>query len=99
MRIINLRQNYKNPFKGILNFCFLNFQILKGKISYVGAPLTLESDKVNNIIYKPGITGLIQLNSSRNIETDEIKNYDVYYLKNQNFWLDMEIIFRSVFRR
>ena len=92
-------QNHNKPLKGFLNFCFLNYQILRGNISLVGAPLKLISDEKNIIMYKPGLTGLIQINSHRNIDVDEIKKFDIYYLKNQNIWLDLEIIFRSIFNK
>jgi lipopolysaccharide/colanic/teichoic acid biosynthesis glycosyltransferase len=96
---ISMRQNNKFIFAGFLNFCFLNFQIVLGNISFVGAPLTIKSVECKNIFYKPGLIGLVQLNTSDKSNEDEIKKYDAYYLKNQNFWLDMEIIFRSIFNR
>ena len=96
---LRISQNKKKLFRGFVNFCFLNFQILKGNLSIVGAPLVLKSSEVNQILYKPGITGLVQLNYSKKISRDDLKKYDVFYLKNQNFWLDMEIIFRSLFNR
>jgi GT2 family glycosyltransferase/lipopolysaccharide/colanic/teichoic acid biosynthesis glycosyltransferase len=99
MKDFKLFQNKKTPFKGFINFCFLNFHILKGKISFVGARLILNSDEPNSIIYKPGLMGLVQLNSKRNLDKEEIKKYDLYYLKNQNLWLDFEITFRSIFSR
>jgi GT2 family glycosyltransferase len=92
-------QNQKNLFKGFLNFCFLNFHILKGNISFVGALLTSKSEENNPIMYKPGLTGLVQINFPKNIDKDEIKKFDIYYLKNQSFWLDLELIFRSIFNK
>jgi len=99
LNTLKISQNKKKLFRGFVNFCFINFHILKGELSIVGAPLVLKTSDANQILYKPGITGLVQLNYSKNISKDDIKKYDVYYLKNQNFWLDMEIIFRSLFNR
>lgn len=98
MKIIKIFQNKKFPFKGFINFWFSIFQIFTGKFTFVGAPIILNSAKPNNILYKPGLMGLVQLNSQRKLNLDEIKKIDLYYLKNQNFWLDMEIIFRSIFK-
>ena len=85
------------PLKGFVNFWLLNFYVLKGSLSIVGAPIILNTEGKSNLIYKPGITGLIQLNKDKSLEESEIKKYEIYYLKNHNLWLDLEIIFRSIF--
>jgi hypothetical protein len=94
---IEILQKEKNVLKGIVNFWLINFYILTGKLTFVGAPITLKGDNNNNLIYKPGLTGLIQLNSDKQLDENEIKKYEIFYLKNQNLWLDIEIIFRSMF--
>jgi lipopolysaccharide/colanic/teichoic acid biosynthesis glycosyltransferase len=51
---------------------------------------------------KPGVTGWAQVNGYRG-ETDELwkmekrVEYDMEYIKNWNFWLDIEIIFKTIF--
>ncbi len=51
---------------------------------------------------KPGLTGLAQVNGFRG-ETDTIDkmqnrvNYDLAYINNWSIWLDMEIMFRTIF--
>ncbi|MEX2512308.1 MAG: undecaprenyl-phosphate glucose phosphotransferase [Cyclobacteriaceae bacterium] len=52
--------------------------------------------------YKPGITGWAQVNGWRGpLETPEQKkqrtNHDLWYLENWSFWLDLKIIFLTVF--
>jgi len=52
---------------------------------------------------KPGLTGWAQVNGYRG-ETKElwqmekrVEEYDVWYIENWNFWLDIKIIFLTVF--
>ena len=51
---------------------------------------------------KPGLTGLAQVNGFRG-ETDTIEkmrsrvDYDLAYINNWSIWLDIEILFRTVF--
>jgi putative colanic acid biosynthesis UDP-glucose lipid carrier transferase len=52
--------------------------------------------------YKPGITGWAQVNGWRGpLETSEQKkqrtNHDLWYLENWSFWLDVKIIFLTLF--
>ena len=83
--------------EGILNKILLLPAILKGTISFVGAPLTATGDKKSSVLYKAGLTGLTQIRMSGSGETDS-GIYEMYYAKNQSFWLDMEIIIKSLFR-
>ena len=39
--------------------------------------------------------GLVQINQGKIISPDEDEVYDLFYLKNQNFWLDIEIILKT----
>lgn len=51
---------------------------------------------------KPGLTGLAQVNGFRG-ETDTLDkmenrvNYDLAYINNWSIWLDIEILFRTIF--
>ena len=59
--------------------------------------------KVRHYI-KPGITGWAQVNGYRG-ETDELwkmekrVEHDMYYLSNWTFWMDLKIVFMTVFSR
>jgi len=81
------------------------FNIIKNNMSFVGPrPLLLEYlNKYSNYEkkrhkVKPGITGLAQVNP----EPSGIKSwnksikFDVYYAKNVSFFLDMQIIFKTL---
>lgn len=79
--------------------------ILKGDMSIVGPRPALynqyelieirDNKGVNNI--RPGLTGYAQI-MGRDFITDEQKvNYDVYYLKNRSFTLDIKIVWLTVF--
>lgn len=90
---------------------FIN--VLKNEMSVVGprphpTPLNLISkDKVRNYILrhlvKPGVTGMAQVNGARG-ETDTISkmqrriDYDVWYINNWSIWLDMKIIFLTIWK-
>jgi len=47
---------------------------------------------------KPGITGIIQVNKHPGMNQEEMESLAAYYLKNQNFLMDIEIIFKSIFK-
>lgn len=88
------------------------FNVLIGNMSVVGPrPHMLKhteqySELINNYLVrhyaKPGITGWAQVNGYRGEtkELDDMKNrvkYDIWYIENWSFLLDMKIIFRTVF--
>ena len=89
------------------------FNVLRGDMSVVGPrPHALEHDDLyQNIVsgyihryrIKPGITGWAQINGFRG-ETDRIEKmegrvaHDLYYLRNWSFWLDVKIIFATIFK-
>jgi lipopolysaccharide/colanic/teichoic acid biosynthesis glycosyltransferase len=96
---VSIVQNRKKPFIGLLNKLFLVFYIFKGRISFVGSPLKQISENQSYYFYKPGIYGLPQLNRHHIESSTQEKRYDLFYLKNQNIWLDFEIILKSIFKR
>jgi len=80
------------------------FNILKGDMSIVGPRPALHNQRelitmrehLNVHSIPPGLTGWAQINGRDDI-SDEIKvQYDLYYLQNQNLWLDIKIIYRTV---
>jgi GT2 family glycosyltransferase/lipopolysaccharide/colanic/teichoic acid biosynthesis glycosyltransferase len=75
----------------------LMFSVFKGDLSFVGSEMIKYEDSKNGVNYKPGITGLIQINRHSNLQEDEKEKYNLYYLKNQSLFLDLEILFKSVF--
>jgi sugar transferase (PEP-CTERM system associated) len=81
------------------------FNVLRGDMSFVGPrperPVFVSELQARIPYYgerhsvKPGITGWAQVRHgyTASVEETEAKlRYDLYYIKNQNFWLDLQII-------
>jgi len=81
------------------------FNVLKGDMSFVGPrpllkeylPLYNERQKKRHEV-KPGITGLAQVMGRNSISWKEKFEYDVYYVENLSFWLDLKIIFLTIIK-
>jgi len=85
------------------------FNVLKGEMSFVGPrpllveylPLYNEEQKRRHHM-KPGITGWAQINGRNAISWEQKFKYDVWYIENQSFWLDMKILwltFQKIIKR
>ena len=79
------------------------FNLLKGDISLVGPRPLLEkyltrynSFQARRHEVKPGITGLAQVNGRNLISWEEKFEYDVYYVDNYSFLLDLKILLLTV---
>ena len=85
------------------------YNILKGDMSFVGPrPEWIELVKIFEkeipfyslrCIVKPGITGWAQLNFPASTSIKEAKEkfkYDLYYIKNRSFFLDIGIILKTI---
>lgn len=77
--------------------------ILKGDMSLIGPRPLLpeylehyneEQIKRHNVL--PGITGWAQVNGRNAISWEQKFKYDVYYVNNQSFLLDLNIIFKTI---
>ena len=75
------------------------FNVLKGEMSFVGPRPLLEEDlplynqkQKRRHDVKPGITGWAQVNGRNAISWEQKFDYDVWYVDNQSFWLDMKIL-------
>jgi len=93
-------KQFRNAWK-VQNNALLLWEILKGKLSFVGAPL-LSTDFqpiLNTFYYKPGLTGLVQLNTDKINAPEDAEKYHIFYVKNQSLLLDLEIISRAIFRK
>ena len=44
----------------------------------------------------PGLTGLAQIKGRNNISWEDKLNYDVYYVENKSFLLDIKIILKTI---
>jgi sugar transferase EpsL len=79
------------------------FNVLKGDMSIVGPrPLMMKylgrysPEQARRHEVKPGITGWAQINGRNAISWEDRFKLDVWYVDNRTFWLDIKIIFRSV---
>jgi lipopolysaccharide/colanic/teichoic acid biosynthesis glycosyltransferase len=77
--------------------------VLKGEMSLVGPRpempfivaryLPVEWER---LIVRPGITGLWQISPARAFPIHENLQYDLHYIRNQNFFLDFAILLRTI---
>ncbi|MEX2115985.1 MAG: glycosyltransferase [Bacteroidota bacterium] len=81
-------------------------EVFVGRKSFVGPPERIASAFSQNgrpapsaHLGKPGLTGLVQLHSGRNLTSEEVDQYNLYYAKNQSLFLDIEIVLKSLLRR
>jgi len=81
------------------------FNVLRGEMSLVGPrPLLMEylplysSEQARRHEARPGITGWAQVNGRNAITWEEKFRYDVWYVDNRSFLLDMKVLWMSVAR-
>jgi lipopolysaccharide/colanic/teichoic acid biosynthesis glycosyltransferase len=80
------------------------FNVIKGDMSLVGPrPLLLKygprfspkQDRRHHVL--PGITGLAQINGRNTISWEDKFDYDIQYVKNHSFWIDLKILIQTMF--
>ena len=76
--------------------------ILKGEMSLVGPRPTLryQVEKYNDfekrrLLAKPGLAGWAIIHGRNSLTWQERIKYDVWYVENRSFWLDIKIIFKT----
>jgi lipopolysaccharide/colanic/teichoic acid biosynthesis glycosyltransferase len=76
--------------------------VLKGDMSLVGPrpfPIDqLEKEdlrQLRRLGIRPGITGLWQIRGRSDVSFDKLLRWDIWYIKNWSFWLDMYILFQT----
>lgn len=81
------------------------FNVIKGDLSLVGPrPLLMEylplynPEQARRHDVTPGITGWAQINGRNALSWEDKFKLDVWYVDNQSFWLDIKIIFLTVFK-
>lgn len=93
-----LRSSSLDELPGLIN-------VLKGDMSFVGPrPLLVEyleyynEEQARRHQVKPGITGWAQVNGRNAISWDQKFAYDVWYVDHNNIFLDVKILFMTVFK-
>jgi undecaprenyl phosphate N,N'-diacetylbacillosamine 1-phosphate transferase len=81
------------------------FNVLLGHMSFVGPrPLLMEylplysSEQMRRHLVKPGITGWAQVNGRNTLSWQKKFAYDVWYVDNISFALDIKILFLTVIK-
>ena len=81
------------------------FNILRGDMSLVGPrPLMMEylplysAEQMHRHDVIPGLTGLAQINGRNAITWEERFKLDVWYVDHWSFWLDIKIIFLTIYK-
>lgn len=79
------------------------WNVLKGEMSLVGPrPLLVEylplynKEQARRHEVRPGITGWAQVNGRNAISWEDKFKYDVWYVDNQSFMLDIKILFLTI---
>lgn len=93
-----LRSTSLDEIPGLLN-------VLKGDMSLIGPrPLLIEYNSLYNdfqrkrLEVKPGLTGLAQVNGRNAISWNRKFELDVWYVENRSFWLDIEILVKTIYK-
>ncbi len=80
------------------------WNVIRGEMSLVGPRPEMRSIAANydrfqreRLRLPPGMTGLWQISASRNQPIHANLDYDLYYVYNRNFFLDLVILFRTIF--
>lgn len=80
--------------------------ILKGEMSFIGPRPTLTyhpwkleeytDEQLKRFKVRPGVTGLAQVNGRKDIPWDKRIIYDVNYVENLSFMLDLKILLKTI---
>ena len=79
------------------------WNVLKGDMSLIGPrpllpeylPYYTEAERLRHSV-RPGITGWAQINGRNNLDWDKRLEFDVYYVKNLSFILDLKIFTKTI---
>ena len=80
------------------------WNVLKGDMSLVGPRPSLpkEVEQFDNWMFKrlsvrPGLTCYWQVSGRNNIDFEDWMKLDIKYVEERNFWIDIKLIFKTVF--
>jgi len=77
--------------------------VVRGDMSLIGPRPTLpdqtcryDAFQRQRLLVRPGLTGLAQVNGNAAISWEERIQYDVYYVRNHGFWMDIGILAKTL---
>lgn len=80
------------------------FNIIRGEMSFIGPrPLLVEyldyytPEQMRRHEVMPGISGWAQVNGRNAISWEEKFEYDIWYVDNMSFLLDLKIVFMTIY--
>lgn len=81
------------------------FNVLKGDLSLIGPrPLLMEylplysAEQARRHNVRPGISGWAQVNGRNAVSWEEKFEYDLWYVDNRSFWLDLKIVWLTLIK-
>ncbi len=80
-----------------LGLVTLLFEVMRGKLTLVGTQIIFYDSNIKEYGFKPGITGIVQLYNNKSEK--EKSRLNEFYLRNYSILLDLEILFKSIFRK
>ena len=91
------------PDNTFINLWLKWWAVLRGNLSFVGAPLQkIPFEHPDNALqphYPFGLTGLVQINRNKISTPEDLEKYHLFYMKNQSLLLDLEILLRTLLGR
>ncbi len=80
-----------------LGLVTLLIEVMRGKLTLVGTQISFYTAEMEEYGFKPGVTSIIKLYSNK---SDQEKfRLNEFYLRNYTFLLDLEILFKSIFKK
>lgn len=100
-RTINSESKKSSRFANFLRKTALDelpqlINILKGEMSFVGPRPQILEELNFRFTIRPGLTGVAQILIPKDTPSEEKFKYYTWYIKNQNLWLDIKLIFLSL---
>jgi hypothetical protein len=83
-----------------LRYLPLYYAVFTGVLSVVGSEIVELKTHAYHPVYKPGLTGLVQIKlkeKQKALTKQEKDYYNLYYVKNQSIITDLQIILKSIF--
>lgn len=74
----------------------LLWAVLMGQMSFVGSELKAADLNGRLLRCKPGLTGLYNLQNGSQLDDNDYQSFEYFYMQNHSFFLDVEIILKTI---